>query len=71
MDEDSVGTWMGVMNFAGNIPGVLAPIVTGLLIERTHSYYPGFIVAVVILILALPAYWWIVGERRAAAATTP
>lgn len=62
--DDSVGTWMGIMNFAGNIPGVVAPIVTGMLIERTSSYYPGFVVAVVLLILALPAYWWMVGENR-------
>lgn len=61
--EDASGSWMGIMNFAGNIPGVLAPIVTGVLIERTGSYYPGFVVAVVVLILALPAYWWVVKER--------
>jgi MFS family permease len=67
--EGSVGTWMGIMNFAGNIPGVAAPIVTGVLIERTGSYYPGFVVAVVLLILALPSYWWLVGERKTTTAT--
>jgi MFS family permease len=73
--EDATGTWMGLMNFAGNIPGVAAPIVTGLLIERTGSYYPGFVVAVAVLVLALPAYWWIVKEGRmaplGAASTAP
>jgi MFS family permease len=64
--EGSVGTWMGIMNFAGNIPGVAAPIITGVLIERTGSYYPGFVVAVVLLIGALPAYWWLVGARKSA-----
>ena len=67
---DAVGTWMGIMNFAGNIPGVVAPIVTGVLIERTGSYYPGFVVAVVVLLLGLPAYWWMVGERRQATDAT-
>lgn len=62
--EDTVGVWMGFLNFAGNVSGVVAPVVTGLLIQRTGSYYPGFAVAVVILHLALPAYWWIVGETR-------
>jgi len=56
--------WMGFLNFAGNISGVVAPIVTGLLIQKTGSYYPGFVVAVVVLLLALPAYWWMVGEKR-------
>jgi MFS transporter, ACS family, D-galactonate transporter len=60
--EGAVGTWMGFMNFAGNIPGVAAPLITGILIERTGSYYPGFVVAVVVLLLGLPAYWWIVRE---------
>ncbi len=61
--DDSVGLWMGLVNFAGNLSGVAAPLVTGVLIERTGSYYPGFLVAVVVLNLALPVYWWMVGER--------
>ncbi len=64
--EEAVATWMGVMNFSGNIPGVIAPIVTGLLIQRTHSYFPGFVVAVAVLICALPTYWWMVGDRKPA-----
>jgi MFS family permease len=60
--EGAVGMWMGMLNFSGNVPGVVAPIVTGLLIERTGSFYPGFVVAVVVLHLALPAYWFLVGE---------
>ncbi len=47
--EGAVGMWTGFLNFAGNISGVAAPIVTGILIARTGSYYPGFVVAVVIL----------------------
>ncbi len=62
--DGAVGTWMGILNFAGNLSGIIAPIVTGLLIERTGSHYPGFVVAVVVLLLALPAYWWMVGERK-------
>jgi MFS family permease len=62
--EGAVGMWTGFLNFAGNISGVAAPIVTGILIERTGSYYPGFVVAVVILHMGLPAYWWMVGEKK-------
>ncbi len=62
--EDAVGTWMGILNFAGNLSGIIAPIVTGMLIARTGSHYPGFVVAVVVLHLGLPAYWWMVGERK-------
>jgi MFS transporter, ACS family, D-galactonate transporter len=66
--EQAVGMWMGIVNFAGNLSGVAAPLITGFLIQRTGSYYPGFVVAVVVLNLGLPAYWWMVGERKTAAA---
>jgi MFS family permease len=61
--EAEVGMWMGVLNFAGNISGVVAPIVTGILLERTGSHYAGFVVAVVVLNLALPVYWWMVRDQ--------
>lgn len=51
-----VGLWTGIMNFGGNLSGVVAPIVTGLLIARTHSYYPGFVVAVAVLLSGLPFF---------------
>jgi nitrate/nitrite transporter NarK len=65
--EGAIGTWMGICNFAGNLCGIVAPIVTGILIARTGSHYPGFVVAVIVLQFGLPAYWWIVRERPTAA----
>jgi len=62
--EGAVGTWMGILNFAGNLSGILAPIVTGLLIQRYNSHYPGFVVAVIVLLCGLPAYWWMVSEKQ-------
>jgi nitrate/nitrite transporter NarK len=62
--QGAVGTWMGMLNAAGNISGIVAPIVTGLLVARTGSYYPAFAVAVVVLLLGLPCYWWMVVEER-------
>ena len=69
--DGAVGTWMGILNFAGNLSGIIAPIVTGMLIERTGSHYPGFVVAVIVLHLGLPAYWWMVGEREHPAPEVP
>jgi MFS family permease len=62
--SDEVGLWTGVVNFAGNISGIVAPIVTGLLIARTGSYHPAFVVAVFVLIAALPMYWWMLRDRK-------
>lgn len=55
-----VGFATGFLNFAGNLSGVAAPLVTGLIIERTGSYFPAFVVAVVMLLAALPLYWLMV-----------
>ncbi|MFB3829752.1 MAG: MFS transporter [Bryobacteraceae bacterium] len=68
--HDDVGMWTGILNFVGNLSGILAPLVTGILISRTSSYAPGFVVAVVILLAGLPAYWLMVGGARAAEKTT-
>lgn len=60
-----VGMWTGMLNFAGNLSGVVAPVVTGVLIARTASYLPGFAVAVAVLIAGVPSYWLIVGDVNA------
>ena len=61
---DEVGAWTGMENFAGNLGGVLAPMATGLLITRTHSYFQGFALAAAVLVAGLLAYWFVVGELR-------
>jgi MFS family permease len=59
-----VGTWTGVENFVGNIAGILAPIVTGVLIARTGSYFPGFALAAIVLVAGILSYWLIVGKLQ-------
>ena len=51
-----------VRNFAGNLGGVLAPLITGFLIGRTGSYAPGFVLAAVVLLAGIFCYWFIVGD---------
>ena len=55
--------WTGVLNFSGNLSGIVAALATGILIAKTGSYVPGFVVAVVVLLAGLPAYWWIIRDR--------
>ena len=43
-----------------NVSGVAAPLVTGLIIDRTGSYFPAFVVAVAALLAVLPIYWLMV-----------
>jgi MFS family permease len=61
---NDIGLWTGVENFVGNLAGVLAPLATGFLIGWTGSYFSGFALAAIVLVLGLLAYWFIVGELK-------
>jgi MFS transporter, ACS family, D-galactonate transporter len=46
----AAGRWTGLQNFVGNLAGVVAPAVTGFVLERTgHFYWPFAILALVAL----------------------
>jgi len=61
---DEVGVWTGIQNFAGNLAGITAPLVTGFLISRTGSYLPGFALGPAALVAGIFSYWLIVGELK-------
>jgi MFS transporter, ACS family, D-galactonate transporter len=54
--DDEVALWTGVQNFVGNIGGVLAPAITGIVIARTGSYVPAFFVVAALLVVGIAAY---------------
>jgi MFS transporter, ACS family, D-galactonate transporter len=60
--HEDIGLWTGFENFAGNVAGVVAPLLTGLLISRTGSYAPGFALAAGVLFAGIFCYWFIVGD---------
>ena len=60
--QEDVGLWTGFENFAGNLAGALAPLLTGFLISRTGSYAPGFALAAVVLLGGIFCYWFVVGD---------
>jgi MFS family permease len=62
--HDEVGLWTGVYNFVGNIAGILSPLITGFLIERTGSYSPPFALAALLIAVGPLAFWFIVGELK-------
>jgi ACS family D-galactonate transporter-like MFS transporter len=49
-----VGRWIGLQNFIGNLGGAIAPVLTGILVDRTGSFHiPFFITAAVAVVGAL------------------
>jgi MFS family permease len=47
----AAGQWMGVQNLVGNLAGVVAPMLTGLVVDRTGGYYWAFAIAAAAAVL--------------------
>ncbi|MBI3676301.1 MAG: MFS transporter [Proteobacteria bacterium] len=58
----AAGKWVGVQNCVGNIAGIVAPIVTGLVIDRTGQFFWAFAVACAVTASGILA-WGVVIRR--------
>jgi MFS transporter, ACS family, D-galactonate transporter len=64
----AVGRMVGVQNFASNFSGIVAPIMTGWLLQKTGGYSAAGWVILLLLILGLFSYGVLVRERSPAVA---
>jgi MFS family permease len=55
----ATGRWVGVQNCCGNIAGIFAPWITGMLVDATHSFDSAFLLAALINVLGLAGWIWI------------
>lgn len=60
--RSSVGSVGGIMNFSNQISGITAPIVTGYVVQRTHSFTWAFAVAGAYLCVGICAYLFLLGR---------
>jgi MFS family permease len=56
----SIGRIAGLQNMASNLAGVAAPILTGMLIERTGSYNAPMQAIAILLLIGAASYAWLV-----------
>lgn len=49
----ATGRWIGVQNFCGNVAGILAPAITGLLVAATGNYTLAFLLACAVNVLGI------------------
>jgi len=56
--------WVGVQNMCGNLPGILAPFVTGVLIDATGSYLSAFVLAGLINLLGFVGWVFVLPRIR-------
>ncbi len=52
----AAGQWMGIQNLIGNLAGVLAPLITGFVVDRTDHYYWAFVIAALIALVGSLAF---------------
>jgi MFS transporter, ACS family, D-galactonate transporter len=58
-----VGTVSGIQNFGGNVGGILAPFLTGLIAHKTNSFALALGLTGAVLVAGIMAYWLLVSER--------
>jgi ACS family D-galactonate transporter-like MFS transporter len=62
--KESVGTVGGILNFSNQLAAIAAPIVTGYVVQRTHSYSWAFVTATAILLISIAAYVFLLGRME-------
>jgi ACS family D-galactonate transporter-like MFS transporter len=60
--KGGAGTIGGIMNFANNLMGAAAPIVTGVIVGATNSFTNAFFVAGVILVVGIVCFAFVLGK---------
>jgi Sugar phosphate permease len=62
--KGSVGSVGSIMNLMGNVAGIVAPIVAGLVIDRTGSFTINFFIAGGILVLGILSFIFLLGNIK-------
>jgi MFS family permease len=56
----AAGRWVGIQNGVGNLAGVIAPALTGLLVAQTQHFTSAFLVAAFVSVLGLVGWVWMI-----------
>jgi MFS transporter, ACS family, D-galactonate transporter len=56
----AAGKWTGLQNGTGNLAGILAPSLTGFIVQETHSFYLAFVAVSLMLVISACSFLYIV-----------
>ncbi|MGA2098087.1 MAG: MFS transporter [Candidatus Acidiferrum sp.] len=62
--KESVGTVGGILNFSNQLAAIAAPIVTGYVVQITHSFAWAFVTATAVLLMSIGAYIFLLGNME-------
>jgi MFS family permease len=57
----AAGRWTGLQNFMGNLAGILAPALTGIVVDRTGHFFWAFAITACVSLLGSIAYIFAIG----------
>lgn len=60
--RESVGTLGGILNLCNQLAGIAAPVVTGYVVQATHSFSGAFIAATAFLLIGIAGYVFLLGR---------
>jgi sugar phosphate permease len=63
--RESVGTLGGILNFCNQLAAIAAPILTGYIVQSTHSFAGAFVAATAFLLLGIAGYIFLLGRIEA------
>jgi len=58
------GRWTGLQNFLGNLAGIIAPAVTGFVVDYTGRFFVAFVIMAVVAVLAALSYFFVIGPVK-------
>jgi MFS transporter, ACS family, D-galactonate transporter len=58
------GRWTGLQNFLGNLAGIIAPAVTGFVVDSTGHFILAFVIMAVVALLAALSYFYVIGPVK-------
>ena len=67
----TAGKWTGLENFCGNLAGVTAPAIAGLILERTGHFFWTFAITGVVTLLGAASWIFLVGPVKPIAWSSP
>ncbi|HVM74473.1 MAG TPA: MFS transporter [Candidatus Saccharimonadales bacterium] len=57
----ATGRWTGFQNFFGNLAGILAPAVTGFVLQRTGHFYWAFVIVAAVALAGTACWFFLIG----------
>ena len=60
----AAGRWVGFQNFFGNLSGIIAPAITGIVVQRTGHFFWAFVIASGVALASAASWIFVVGPVR-------